>query len=103
MGIYQAAQILANGHLMDTCQDVPAEYRENLRKLKEQAKSYRNYLGQPAAGKDYWATTAQALGVYETEDEGLRFEASVGIPGRGPPATTKKFNACPLKKEEKSA
>jgi hypothetical protein len=67
VGIYQAAQILSTTHLLEACPLVPPESRQHLKALQQNSKASRT------AGKDYWASTAQALGVYEDE-HGLRFE-----------------------------
>ena len=75
-GIYQAAQILANGHLLEKCPYVPKDLRQELVRLK-QLKSYAN------AGKEYWAETASALGVYESPTNEmhscLRFTPRIGM------------------------
>ena len=73
-GIYQAAQILANTHLMEICPLVPATIKEQLYQSKNNAKSSSM---KATAGKEYWAQTARVLGVYEAED-GLRFESALG-------------------------
>jgi hypothetical protein len=73
-GIYQAAQILANGHLNESCTYVPPHLREELLRLKQQ-KSHA------MVGKEYWAGTAQALGVYEADDGILRFAPRLGMLG----------------------
>jgi hypothetical protein len=70
-GIYQAAQILANTHLMEVCPFVPAT-------IKEQMHQSKNAISKGTAGKDYWAATTRVLGVYEAED-GLRFEPALGV------------------------
>jgi hypothetical protein len=70
-GIYQAAQILNQGHLLELCPFVPKDLRVELKRLKEQ-KSYAT------AGKDYWANTAKALNVFE-DQYGLRYEARLGM------------------------
>jgi hypothetical protein len=67
VGIYQAAQILSTTHLLEACPLVPPESRQHLKALQQNSKASRT------AGKDYWASTAQALGVYGDE-YGLRFE-----------------------------
>jgi hypothetical protein len=72
-GIYQAAQILANTHLMQSCPCVPAAVKEQLHQLKNSKTS-----GFVNAGKEYWGITARALGVYEAHD-GLRFERALGV------------------------
>ena len=73
LGIYQASQILSQGHLIEgSCQYVSTALREELRALKEQ-KSYAT------AGKEYWAKTAEVLGVFE-DQFGLRFEERIPQP-----------------------
>ena len=71
-GIYQAAQILANGHLLEKCKHIPQEMREELCRLK----SLKNLA---TAGKQYWAEGANALGVYEASDGCLRFTPRIGM------------------------
>lgn len=70
IGIYQAAQILATTHLLDSCPLVPLELKEDLKQMKE------DKTAKTTSGKEYWAHTAQALGVYEDE-YGLRFEPHI--------------------------
>jgi hypothetical protein len=70
-GIYQSAQILSQGHLMELCPFVPKDLRVEMKRLKEQ-KSYAT------AGKDYWANTAKALNVFE-DQHGLRYEPRLGM------------------------
>jgi hypothetical protein len=65
VGIYQAAQILSQQHLLGTCPYVPPHICEEMQVLKNK-KSFAT------AGKEYWAETAKALGVYE-DQYGLRF------------------------------
>lgn len=72
IGIYQAAQILSSTHLLDSCPMVTPELRETWKKLQQQSTPSRT------VGKEYWAKTAQALGVYK-DDYGLRFESK--LPG----------------------
>jgi len=69
-GIYQACQILSTTHLLDSCPNLPFETRSRLQELQKTSKASRT------AGKDYWASTAEALGVYEDE-HGLRFEKRI--------------------------
>lgn len=64
-GLYQAAQNLANGHLLDGCPLIPASVREDLIQLKAQKSS-------AGGGKSAWGQRVHALGVYEDEC-GLRF------------------------------
>jgi hypothetical protein len=71
-GIYQSAQILSQGHLLELCPFVPAELREEMKALKSKK------VSAATSGKDYWANTAKALGVYE-DQYGLRFEERLGI------------------------
>lgn len=71
VGIYQAAQILSQQHLLETCTFVPPQVREELCALKNK-KSFAT------AGKEYWAETAKVLGVYE-DQHGLRFEKRLGL------------------------
>lgn len=70
--IYQAAQILSQDHLMGLCQFVPPDVRDQLTTLRQQ-KSH-----VPTVGKEYWAKTAQVLGLYE-DQFGLRFEKKLGF------------------------
>eukprot|EP00980_Cylindrotheca_fusiformis_P013797 scaffold3563_cov70-Cylindrotheca_fusiformis.AAC.4 len=67
LGIYQAAQILSTTHLLESCPLVPPAQREHLKQLQQSSKASRT------AGKDYWASTAQSVGVFQDE-HGLRFE-----------------------------
>lgn len=69
-GIYQACQILSTTHLLDSCPNIPPHQREHLQELQKTSKASRT------AGKDYWASTAEALGVYEDE-HGLRFAKQI--------------------------
>ena len=72
VGIYQAAQILSQQHLMDTCRYVPQTIREELSRLKTKKTTHTTNANTNTAGKEYWAATAAALGVYE-DQYGLRF------------------------------
>lgn len=72
IGIYQAAQILSQGHFLSgQCTFLPSAEREEMQTLKSQ-KSFAT------AGKEYWAATAKVLGVYE-DQHGLRFEERLGV------------------------
>ena len=64
-GLYQAAQNLANGHLLDGCPLIPVATREELIRLKAKKSS-------AGGGKAAWAERVHALGVFE-DDCGLRF------------------------------
>jgi len=68
--IYQAAQILSQEHLMGSCRFVPPDVRQQLIELRQQKNT-------ASMGKEYWAKTAQVLGVYE-DQFGLRFEKKMG-------------------------
>ena len=68
-GLYQAAQNLANGHLLDGCPLVPAATREELKQSKDKKSSV-------GGGKAAWAERVHALGVFEDEC-GLRFANSI--------------------------
>jgi hypothetical protein len=70
VGIYQAAQILSQQHLMESCQFIHPE-------LRQQFMALRNEKSLATSGKEYWAKTAQVLGVYE-DQFGLRFEERLG-------------------------
>jgi len=75
-GIYQAAQILSQGHLMNDDRAVCAYVPESLKGELKRLKAVKSDM--TTAGKDYWAATAKALGVYEDE-YGLRFEERLGM------------------------
>ena len=68
-GLYQAAQNLANGHLLEGCPLVPAHIRSELVRLKDKKSG-------AGGGKAAWAERIFALGVYEDEC-GLRFASRV--------------------------
>ncbi|KAL3940331.1 MAG: hypothetical protein SGARI_001014, partial [Bacillariaceae sp.] len=75
LGIYQAAQTLANTHWLgetqdaETCKLLPAWTKQQLWQFKTCASTER----QQSAGKEYWAKTAEALDVVEHPEWGLRF------------------------------
>jgi hypothetical protein len=73
VGIYQAAQILSQGHLLELC---PFLVDTALRRQLVDLKSKKSQSA--TAGKEYWANTAKALGVYE-DQYGLRFEERLGM------------------------
>ncbi len=69
--IYQAAQILSQEHLLGSCQYIrPPDLRDQLVELRKQK-------SMATVGKEYWAKTAQVLGVFE-DQFGLRFEKRLG-------------------------
>lgn len=65
-GLYQASQNMQMNHFSSTCQLMPAHERKIMFELKDQRSSS---LG---GGKQYWTNAARVLGIYETENEGLR-------------------------------
>lgn len=65
-GLYQASQNMQMNHFSSACQLMPVEERQRMFELKEQRSSS---LG---GGKEYWVNAARVLGIYETENEGLR-------------------------------
>jgi hypothetical protein len=64
-GVYQAAQNLAGGHLLQHCLSIPAELRSELARLREGKST--------GGGKKYWADGVKVLGVEENQDC-LRFQ-----------------------------
>jgi hypothetical protein len=64
--IYQTALNLARIHLMDACQHIPLEYRQQLQDLC----TCKSFMG---TGKEYWSDAAQLCGVVEEQDM-LRFQ-----------------------------
>ena len=68
-GLYQAAQNLANGHLLNGCPLIPAPMRETLYQLRDKKSA-------SGGGKTAWAERVHALGVYEDEC-GLRFASRI--------------------------
>lgn len=65
VGIYQAAQNIANTHLTQKCNTISSELRKEL--LQLQAKK-----SAPGGGKKYWVEAAEQKGVYNAAD-GIRF------------------------------
>lgn len=66
-GIYQAAQNMAVTHLANLCQYIDSETKVRLQSYQQ---------GRAATGhggKQYWADTAKAQGIIESEEGGLRF------------------------------
>lgn len=66
-GIYQTAQKMIMGHLMNHCSEIPEETREKL-------KFYKTQKSSDGGGKRYWGDGVKSLGVYETPNEGLAFK-----------------------------
>jgi hypothetical protein len=73
LGIYQAAQVLANGHWVaqqDVCTQIPPFLKQQMWQLKQ----CTTVANQPSQGKEYWATNAAVLDVVEHSEWGLRFK-----------------------------
>ena len=71
-GLYQAGQNMSKNHFAFHCTAIPENAKQKLRSLKD-GKRRAN------GGKNYWASTARALGVYE-DRYGLRFRGKVQNP-----------------------
>jgi len=68
--LYQAAQNMAASHFTVSCERINPE-------LKAQFKAFQDGKSRAGhGGKKYWSDAAKAVGVVETEDEGLRFKDS---------------------------
>ena len=65
-GVYQAAQNMALSHLITTCPQILPKMKDELNRLRERRDNANG-------GKQYWADGCRALGVMETENDGLRF------------------------------
>lgn len=65
-GVYQAAQNMALSHLITTCPQILPKMKDELNRLRERRDNANG-------GKQYWADGCRALGVMETEHDGLRF------------------------------
>jgi hypothetical protein len=63
-GMYQAAQNMASSHLSDCCSQIQPGIKQRLRDLRHRRETARG-------GKEYWAESGRAIGLYETE-VGLR-------------------------------
>ena len=72
LGLYQAGQNMANSHLSQYCQYVPAKIRDEMNRLG-------NKKSAAGGGKDYWANGARQLGVIE-DNHGLRFRSNGNQP-----------------------
>eukprot|EP00978_Attheya_sp_CCMP212_P027961 scaffold95164_cov52-Attheya_sp.AAC.1 len=70
LGIYQAAQNMAVGHLCISCDNIPDD-------TKEQLLTFRQQKSSANVGKQYWAMAAKAIGLKETE-HGLTFNSETG-------------------------
>mmetsp|Transcript_28265 Transcript_28265/g.43350 ORF Transcript_28265/g.43350 Transcript_28265/m.43350 type:complete len:437 (+) Transcript_28265:206-1516(+) len=65
LGLYQACQNMANTHLLTTCTSIDPKIREELKVLS-------NKREKTGAGKQYWAYTGEALGLYEVDNRLFR-------------------------------
>jgi hypothetical protein len=99
LGIYQSAQALVKIHWLGPLENdinspescLPPSVRHHLLKLKQDTECQREDDTIPtpkkvSLGKQYWADTARALGVYELEEGGLRFGPSLS--GNNIPSNT---------------
>ena len=64
LGIYQAAQNMANSHLAESCLLIGDDLKATIKALRQRRDTASN-------GKMYWADGARTLGIYEAAD-GLR-------------------------------
>lgn len=81
-GLYQATQALCQVHLLQACNCIPRVAQEELKRL--QSSNDANVMlrdGRATAGKNYWAATAQVMGVFE-DQYGLRFTPKLGPPSQ---------------------
>jgi hypothetical protein len=76
LGVYQAAQNMANTHLLKTCKLIPEETRKELHKKRIREKGQKTCKSAYGGGRHYWAETLRVLGVVEGLDRRLRFEAN---------------------------
>lgn len=65
---------MAGSHLCQSCQQIPAQIKAELQRLRDRRDN-------ASGGKQYWADGCVALGVYETE-QGLRL-GSVSSSNKG--------------------
>jgi hypothetical protein len=63
-GIYQLAQNMAKGHLMDRCYYIPPPEQERLTVLRGDNR-------RAGRGKEYWTESIMAMGVYESTSESI--------------------------------
>jgi hypothetical protein len=80
-GIYQAAQNMASTHLTDACNVINDEMKAEMKRLRERRDT-------ASGGKQYWADGARALGLYETEDGGIRMHRGGAATGTSTTATS---------------
>lgn len=65
LNVYQVAQNIATYHLQDSCTRIPESVKQTLC-------SYKDEKARAGYGKEHWAKTAAAMGVFEDQN-GLRF------------------------------
>ena len=63
-GVYQAAQNMALSHLITSCPKILPNMKDDLNLLRKRRDNANG-------GKQYWADGCRALGVIETESDGL--------------------------------
>jgi hypothetical protein len=98
LGVYQAAQNMANTHLLKTCKLIPEETRKELLKKRTREKGQKTCKSAHGGGRQYWAETLRILGVVEGEDRRLRFAANTPSP-LPPPAAAAAAARGPLRWE----
>ena len=76
IGVYQAAQTMANVHLLQQCTTIPDDIKKTLLRLKEETQ-YSPSTPKSTVGKEAWAEMTKKLGVYE-DSHGLRFSKHFG-------------------------
>jgi hypothetical protein len=84
-GIYQAAQNMALSHLITSCPKISPNMKNELNGLRERRDNANG-------GKQYWADGCRALGVIETENDGLRFSNRPLLPAPQPPPVSAPTN-----------
>jgi hypothetical protein len=77
LGVYQAAQNMANTHLVKLCKMIPVNTHEELIRVRTREKGKKTRKSAHGGGRQYWANSLGVLGVAETPDKRLRFEASL--------------------------
>jgi hypothetical protein len=71
--IYQAAQNMNVSHLSDACQHIDGPTKSALMSYLD------NRSSQSHGGKQYWASSAKTQGIYETENDGLRYAGAMMV------------------------
>jgi hypothetical protein len=83
LSVYQAAQNMANTHLLKTCKLIPEDTRKELVKKRTREKGQKTCKSAYGGGRQYWAETLRVLGVVEGDDRRLRL--AVNPPPTVPP------------------